>query len=655
MATGVLDKPRRAAKAKKTAPRRRRAARVLTIDPVTHYARDVADGRIVAGLPVRLACARHLRDLEQQGTPAFPYRFNPEQVAYMCGFFLNFLTLDDVDANGVPRPFALVRWLKFCFGSLIGWSHIETGRLRFVEGYIETGKGSTKTPAAAGFGIYRLVGENRHAVELYSAGVNADQANYLYGFAKRMAERNEDLQALLDVGEYNMAWEDRNSFFRPLTSEGRSLDNKKPFTALIDELHEHPSAVIPEKMRLGIKSQDDALVISFTNSGHDKTSVCWTKHEYAIKVLEGVIADETFFGYVCQLDPCEECRSNGAAQPDPSCKRCDDWQDERHWPKVNPAIIDIPSLVPYLRGVVGQAVNQPSTLPRILRLNFCIWTQGHSVWIPFDKWDACKVPVLATKHEGRACAAGFDMSEKSDLTSCVLALRIDDDRGAKADAVELVDSDNGQEVKKTLNINFCVELHTFFWLPRETLIQREKDEHIPLSLWESLEAGAPGRGLRVTLGPVIDYDQIYDEFRQTIAPPFKPDRVGYDKHNASQFAVQLRDKAKFMVVEVAQGRALSESFKLFDALVRLRRIRHVGNPVMTWCVSNADPKRDRYENLWLEKPSQTKRIDGVIAAVIALNQLVSLPARRRTTRSTAKVFTPGGWVPATDGGAYAPV
>jgi phage terminase large subunit-like protein len=84
-------------------------------------------------------------------------------------------------------------------------------------------------------------------------------------------------------------------------------------------------------------------------------------------------------------------------------------------------------------------------------------------------------------------------------------------------------------------------------------------------------------------------------------------------------------------------------FKLFEALVRLRRIRHNGNPVLAWCVSNADPKKDRYENLWLEKPSATKRIDGVIAAVIMLSQLVLLPARRKTKRRGAVVYTPGGF------------
>lgn len=640
-------------------------------------------GALVAGRAVRLACERHLRDLARQGTPAFPYVFEPDRVAAMLEFFDEFLTLDDVDVDGKPLPFRLARWLQFCFGSLIGWIQQTNGQLRFQEGYQETGKGSTKTPAAAGFGVYRLVGENRTAVEIYSLGVNGDQANYLYGFAKRMIDRSPELRDLLDAGEYNTAWIARNSFFRPLTSEGRSLDNKRVFLALIDELHEHPSPVIPEKMRLGIKTQVDALVLMFTNSGFDKTSVCWTKHDYGMKVLEGVINDEQFFAYICQLDPCETHRSEGATQPRDGCQACDDWTDERVWPKVNPAIPDLPQLVAYLRGIVKQAANQPSTLARIMRLNFCLWTQGHSVWIPSDVWDSCRVARLERAHGGRASAAAFDMSEKLDLTAAAIGLRVDDDPDERPDVVELVDVDNGQEVRKTLNINFCVELSLHFWLPEETLNARVKNEHIPYDVWADTcricgrrlapsdnradlvrrggcRAAADGHNfvpwLHVTPGPVIDYDLIYEQFtgkrddRQpvpnAIAPPFAPDRVGYDKHNASQFALQLRDKAKYTVVEVQQGRALSESFKLFDALARLRRIRHDGNPVLAWCVSNADPKKDRYENLWLEKPSATKRIDGVIAAVIMLSQLVLLPARRRTKHKGARVYTRSGFVPA---------
>jgi phage terminase large subunit-like protein len=627
-----------------SAPSSRRAA---PADPVTQYARDVAASTITAGRAVRLACDRHLRDLARQDTAAFPYRFQPARVAEMLEFFREFLTLDDTGANGQPLPFTLMRWLVFSFGSLVGWVD-RTGHLRFIEAYLETGKGSTKTPAAAGFGLYRLVGWNRSSLENYSLGVNGDQANYLYGFAKRMAERSDDLRDLLDVGEYNTAWIERNSFFRPLTSEGRSLDNKRVFTALMDEVHEYPSPVIPEKMRLGVKSQVDALIIGLTNSGFDKTSVCWTKHDYGIKVLEGVVADEQFFPYICQLDACQGCRDKGATQPNDGCAACDSWTDERVWPKVNPAVLEMPSLVGYLRGVVKQATNQPSTLARVKRLNFCIWTQGHSIWIPSERWDACRAENVGQRR-GVPCAAMFDMSMKVDLTACVIAQRIDDEPAAPVVQVEIEENDQGRAVKKLWSVNYTIELTTYFWLPEDTLIERVKNEGIPYNIWQKLGF------LRTTPGPVIDHHLIYDQFVEEIGPAFKPQIIGYDPYNATEFAVGLRDRAKYTLAEIGQGRKLSEFVKLFDALVRLGRVRHNGNPVMGWCVSNAEPKFDRYENVWLEKSNPTKRIDGAIAAIGATSLVTVLPRPRFGPRRGARIWTPGGFRPAGDttGGDHA--
>jgi phage terminase large subunit-like protein len=603
-------------------------------DPVTTYARRVSDGRILAGRLVRLACERHLRDLTRQGTEAFRFQFKASRAERCFQFFREFLTLDD------GRPFELMSWLKFVFGSIEGWIS-DDGRQRFQTAYIETGKGTAKTPSAAGYGVFALVGKGERSAEIYSLGVDGKQASYLFQFAKRMAGRSEDLRRALEIGEHNIAYVARDSFLRPLSAEGRSLDNKRPYLALVDELHEHPSAVIPEKMRLGFKGREDALLFEITNAGFDQTSVCWAHHDYSAKVLEQVIqgpASERWFAYVCQLDACDTCRDQGATQPADGCQNCDDWTDPSCWLKANPSLGQTMT-VPQLQALVDEAIDRPGSQARVKRLNFCMWTQAHTVWIPSDRWNACTAERLATSADGRACAVGFDMSEKLDLTACALALRVDDSQDATEDVIELTDVDHGQEMRKTLNINFCVELSVYFWLPRETLIERVKHESIPFDLWEK------SGWLRVTPGAVIDYDLIYEQFRTEIAPPFKPGRVGYDKHNASQFALQLRDKARFEVVDIPQGRALSESFKLFEALVRLRRIRHNGNPVLAWCVSNADPKRDRYENLWLEKPSPTKRIDGVIASVIALNQLVLLP-KRRTRPRKPMIWTPGGFVPA---------
>jgi phage terminase large subunit-like protein len=590
-------------------------------DPVTQYARDVLAGAVLAGRAVRLACERHLRDVQRQGTAAFPYVFDTTKAEDTFAFFREFLTLDD------GSPFALLPWMQFVFGSLDGWQTID-GHRRFQTGYMETGKGSGKTPAAGGYGLKALADTAAPmASEIYSLGVDSKQAAYLFNYAKKMAERSPDLRDLLEIGAHNIAWLERYSFFRPLSAEGRSLDNKRPYLALVDELHEHPSSVIVDKMRLGFKGVLDALLLEFTNAGHDKTSICWEHHDYSIKVLEQVITDERWFAYICQLDPCEACRDAGATQPNDGCAACDHWTDEAVWIKANPSLgVTIP--LEYLRGVVKEALNRPGLQPRVKRLNFCIWTQTHTIWIPPDRWDTCRSETVASRNPGVPCAAAFDMSAKLDLTSGVVALRFDDPPAAPTDVIELLDVIGDQEVKKTLTVNFTVDLIPFFWLPADTLLERVKNERIPYDVW------AKAGHLRVTPGPVIDHTLIYDEFTADIGPRFKPSRVGYDPNNATMFAVQLRDRAKFTVVEISQGRKLSEAFKLFEALVRVRRIRHSGNPVMTWCVGNAEPKYDRYENLWVEKPSPTKRIDGLIAAVMALQQLILMPEAQRSVYET---------------------
>jgi phage terminase large subunit-like protein len=442
-------------------------------DPVTQYARDVLAGTVLAGRAVRLACERHLRDLRRVGTVDFPYRFDTTKAEDTFAFFREFLTLDD------GSPFALLPWMQFVFGSLDGWQTID-GHRRFQTGYMETGKGSGKTPAAGGYGLKALADTAAPmASEIYSLGVDSKQAAYLFNYAKKMAERSPDLRDLLEIGAHNIAWLERYSFFRPLSAEGRSLDNKRPYLALVDELHEHPSSVIVDKMRLGFKGVLDALLLEFTNAGHDKTSICWEHHDYSIKVLEQVITDERWFAYICQLDPCDACRDAGATQPNDGCAACDHWTDEAVWIKANPSLgVTIP--LEYLRGVVKEALNRPGLQPRVKRLNFCIWTQTHTIWIPPDRWDTCRSETVASRNPGVPCAAAFDMSAKLDLTAGVVALRFDDPPAAPTDVIELLDVIGDQEVKKTLTVNFTVDLIPFFWLPADTLLERVKERADPV-------------------------------------------------------------------------------------------------------------------------------------------------------------------------------
>lgn len=621
---------------RKTALTRRRsgaAVPTLPSDPVTRYARRVLEGEIVAGRAVRQACQRHLTDLGRQRTPEFPYYFDPVAAQHIIDFFPTFLTLED------GRPFVLVDWLQFSLGSVFGWKRAADGCRKYITSFWETGKGSSKSPAGGGVGLYGLTFEDRPYSEIYSAAFDKAQASIVLNDAIRMANASPDLVAEgLDVGSYNIANTANGSFFRAVSSEHRGKSGPRPHIVIGDEIHEQRDGRVITKMIAGFKGDPEPLALLLTNSGSDRTSFCWELHEKSLKVLEGSLVDEQWFAYVCHLDPCDECYRDGYRQPKDGCAKCDSWLDPAVWPKANPAL-GVVIQPKYLQDQVDRARSVPSEEALVKRLNFCLWSEAHTVWIPSDDWNACRVDQVATSLEG-ARAFAFDMSEKLDLTAGVAGIKTQAPPSEAVRQIEITDIDDGREVRKVFALDFYIDLVPFFWLPEKTMLQRIEKERMPWNVWRD-----QGH-VRVTPGPVVDYGLIYEQFTQEIGPTYKPQRIGYDPHNATMFATQLRDKGRYEVAEIAQGRKLSEAFKLFEALVQVRRIRHAGNPVLSLCVANAEPRRDRYENLWVEKPSALKRIDGLIASVMAVSILMVLPMTSTSHRRGAKKWTPNGFVPA---------
>ena len=105
---------------------------------------------------------------------------------------------------------------------------------------------------------------------------------------------------------FNLAYLDAGSFFRPISSEGRGLDGKRVHFALIDEVHEHPTDVVVEKITAGVKGRAQPLILEITNSGVDRTTICYQHHEYSERVVTGQVQDDEWFGYVCALDEGDE-------------------------------------------------------------------------------------------------------------------------------------------------------------------------------------------------------------------------------------------------------------------------------------------------------------------------------------------------------------
>ncbi len=565
-------------------------------DPTSVYARAVVSGEIMTGRLVRLACDRHLNDLRDGAARGL--RFDLEAAAHAIEFF-SFLRL--IEGENADRVFKLEPFQEFIVGSLVGWKG-EDGYRRFRTAYVEIWKGTGKSPLAAGIGLYGLSCDKEQGAEVYAAAVTRDQAKIVFTDAEKMAKASPFLSAILTFNVSNLALLSANSYLRPVSSEARALDGKRVHMALIDEIHEHPNAMVVDKMRAGTKARRQSLIFEITNSGYDRNSVCWNHHEYSSKILQGVLENESWFAYVCQLDPCEKCAADGKDAPNEDCEDCDDWRNESTWIKANPGL-DVILPRKYLREQVEEALGMPSKQNIVRRLNFCQWTEQAVRWIPMADWDACpsgeRRLVTLESLRRRPCYGGLDLSSKIDLAAFVKVFAPDE-------------------------TDPCWVWLCRFFVPGDNVRERERRDRVPYSQW--ITQGF----IEATEGNVVDYNVIEDRIVED-SKIYSIQEIGFDPWNATQLATDLIGKG-FKMVETRQGTAtMNEPSKEFEAVIRAGKLDHRSNPVLRWNASNVAVHRDRNDNLIPDKERSSERIDGIVAGLIAMARGIrNAPAKKWT-------------------------
>lgn len=617
------------------------AKKSRVLDPATQYATDVVDGRIIASRMVRLACRRHLDDLAR--AEAKSWVWDVEKVHRVINFFRDVLVLpentdDDDDpiidenAEQEQRPFVLTPFQQFIAGSLFGWYAYRTNKRgvrrlvrRFRVAYVETGKGSGKTPFGAGIMLYLLVADKVRGAQVFSAANTLQQAHE-HGFtdAVKMVNASPQLKERVEVLANNIAVHATGSFMRPISSEKRGLDGKRIHGALIDEEHEHISNIVYLKVRAGTKGRPNALIFITTNSGFDLESVCYAHHDYSRQVLDGTIVNDAWFAFVCHLDSCDRCFAEGKWQPSDDCPACDDWKTEGpHWCKPNPNLGHTIQW-DYLREQVQEAIGIPSQRNMVRRLNFGQWTQHATVFIAPEAWAACTSPVPLTLEalRGRACYLGLDLSDKIDLSACTGAFPRPLSAALPATAAA------GEQA-----LTCAVDVLSFFWMPARTIQKRSQEDKIPYVDWA--QGAAPA--IFTTPGAIIDHDAIVDFIITTLAPVVQIKGIGIDQAGAAGVVNKLRRHfGEDLVQEIPQGfRSLSEPTKALEALVVSGNVAHDGNPAMAMCVGNMGKEENHWREIRPVKLNQRKRIDGGVALVDALKVMqgasIELPFEGKVT------------------------
>ena len=442
------------------------------MDRATLFAKSVVEGTInrATGELEILACKRHLRDLERQGTEEFPYIWSEEKANNLMNFSEN-LTLAEGDE---PALMKLWDFQCFVFGSWNGWIHKDTGYRRFRTSYEQVGRQNGKSVGNAVPSLYYGNFDGYNYPQVYATATKEAQARIVVKECYKFINADKELsgtktrKGLFTIKDYKSEIECNltNGTIKALGRDTDSIDGFRPYFGSVDEYHKHKTNQMYKLLTDGTKKLKQCLVSVITTAGFDINSPCKELYDYCVKVLKGVHQDETQFIYICQLD------------------KNDDIWDEKNWPKANPLWTE-ETLNSLRADAIKAKEMQGDELRNFMTKSLNMWVQmSDDDYIDIEKWKECASDLTLEDMRGKECGIGLDLSSGGDLTSAALEFELGNDE-------------------------YFIESHSF--IPKNRLLEHIQTDKAPYDMWVKKELIT----VTETLGGVkTDYKYIINYLKQ---------------------------------------------------------------------------------------------------------------------------------------------
>jgi phage terminase large subunit-like protein len=532
------------------------------MEEVRQYIADVLEGRIPASQPVRWTLQRHLKDLEDGHLRGL--RFNEARAQLVLDYFADFVVQTDGPTAG--EPIELLPFQKTILALFYGWEWINTGFRRFKTAYLELARGNGKSALLSGLCSMELVA-GMYGSEVYSAATDRETARVVWDTTAAMIRLHPELSSVVVEHKSNLHIPNRASKFEPLSAQERNLQGKRPTFVSIDELHAHANRGVLDAMMMALGKRDESRLVAITTAGSDRNSVCWQTREYSLKVLQGIIPDDSWFSFICCID------------------EGDDYRDERAWIKANPGLGKIVKIAD-MREAMLKASSDPASLNAFLRYRLNVWTDKVTAFYPMDKWDECQELVDVDSLLGQPCYGGLDLSTTGDIAPFVLLFPPYGDRKLWV-------------------------LLPHFYLPEDAIARRVKRDRVPYDVWAR-------QGLfTLTPGSVIDTQFILRDIKN-LGAKYAIKEIGLDQAFSADIRPQI-EAAGFTCVAINQGEmAMTPPLKKSLELVLRKEITFLGNPVMRWMASNLAVRTGATGLMKPDKARSSEKIDGISAFLGAL-------------------------------------
>jgi phage terminase large subunit-like protein len=164
----------------------------------------------------------------------------------------------------------------------------------------------------------------------------------------------------------------------------------------------------------------------------------------------------------------------------------------------------------------------------------------------------------------------------------------------------------------------------------------ERRDHVPYRLWTRQGY------LETTPGRAIDKGFIVRRMAELVAD-YKVEGCAFDRWGIHEVARIMGDEGvKIQMVEWGQGwKDSSPALAAMETAVLQGKLRHSDHPLMRMCVGNAVALTDPAGGRKLAKDRSTRRIDGLVAACMALGLAARTPPKRPSVYATRGILSIG--------------
>ncbi len=553
-------------------------------DPGTNYCFDVLDKKIQAGYLIKLACFRHLRDLQRQGNKDFPYHYDIEA----ANILLKFAAIaPNVDTG---EPTKLMDWQKFIFCQMIGWRDADNLK-RFTRVIVSVARGQGKTYLMAILVAFSFLVES---VDLQNqdylvASINYKQTMKIFGYIKSMLRKIIEIKpfkdlakdAQLELQSEQIIEKKTNNILRAISHEAGQFDSYHFRTAVFDEIGEVTTRERISKIISGQVKVKNHQFVQISTAYPDPTVPFHEDEKMVIQAMEQDFKREadTYLGLIWTQDDLEET------------------YEPETWSKSNPLLNLEDQKENLLSGLKDKRDNDLLTanIYDFQNKNLNIWLkQSTSSYLSLKDVEAAIDNNFNIK--GREVYIGLDYSMYSDNTALAFIFPYRDQEGKP---------------------HWHITQHSFIPFKQAGSIEaKEKLDGIAYREFPEF--------CTITSIPegTINPEQIYDWLLEYVKDnDLRVIFFGYDHMGSFQvknITESLNVNTNWLIQDIFQRTSeLGNPTKFLQECFATKKITRYDDPIMEKALLNATIKEDKI-GIQVEKDKATLKIDVVDAIIDAM-------------------------------------